>query len=51
MAGIEEFHRELSAKKYRYGRPGLEEQPWGARTITTHDPFGNRLTFTEPTSK
>ena len=26
---------ELSAKNYRYGRPGLEEQPWGARTITT----------------
>ena len=51
MTGIEELHRELSEKKYRYGRPGLEEQPWGARTITTHDPFGNRLIFTEPTGQ
>ena len=41
MTGIDELHRELTDKKYRYGRPGLEEQPWGARTVTTHDPFGN----------
>jgi len=50
MTGIEELHRELSGKNYRYGRPGIEEQPWGARTITAHDPFGNRLVFTEPTA-
>jgi len=49
MTGIEELHRELSEKEYRYARPGLEEQPWGARTITVSDPFSNRLTFTEPT--
>ena len=51
MTGIEQLHRELSGKKYRNGRPGLEEQPWGVRTITTHDPFGNQLIFTEPTSQ
>ena len=50
MKGIEEFHRELGEKKYRYGRPGLEHQPWRARTVTVHDPFGNVLTFTEPDS-
>ena len=27
MTGIEELHRELGEKKYRHGRPGLEEQP------------------------
>jgi uncharacterized glyoxalase superfamily protein PhnB len=50
VTGIEELHRELSEKKYRYARPGLEEQPWGARTVSISDPFGNRLTFAEPTA-
>jgi uncharacterized glyoxalase superfamily protein PhnB len=46
--GIAAFHRELTEKKYRYARPGLETQPWGARTVTVGDPFANRLTFSEP---
>jgi uncharacterized glyoxalase superfamily protein PhnB len=45
--GIEAFHRELTEKKYRYARPGLEDQPWGARTVRVSDPFGNKLTFSE----
>lgn len=45
--GIADLHRELTGKKYRYARPGLEEQPWGARTVTVTDPFGNKLTFSE----
>ena len=49
MTGIEALHRELSDKKYRYGRPGIETQFWGARTVTTYDPFGNVLTFAERT--
>ncbi|WP_425064935.1 glyoxalase superfamily protein [Reyranella sp.] len=47
--GIAAFHRELTERKYRYARPGLETQPWGARTVTVGDPFANRLTFSEPT--
>lgn len=46
--GIAAFHRELTEKKYRYARPGLEDQPWGARTVTVTDPFANKLTFSEP---
>ncbi|MDB5490118.1 MAG: bleomycin resistance protein [Reyranella sp.] len=46
--GIAEFHRELTEKKYRYARPGLEDQPWGARTVSVSDPFANKLTFSEP---
>lgn len=45
--GLDALHAELSAKRYRYGRPGIEEQPWGARELTVHDPFGNRITFSE----
>ena len=49
MTGADALQRELADKKYRYGRPGVQEQPWGARTVTTYDPFGNVLTFAERT--
>lgn len=45
-AGLDAFHGELSAKAYRYARPGIEDKPWG-RTVQVTDPFGNRLTFRE----
>lgn len=41
------LHATLSAKDYRYARPGLEAEEWG-QTVTVHDPFGNRLTFLQP---
>lgn len=44
------FHRELLAKAYRYARPGLQEMPWGSTDMSIHDPFGNRLTFTNAIS-
>lgn len=47
VAGIDALHAELAAKRYGYGRPGIQEQPWGMRELTVHDPFGNRITFTE----
>ena len=43
---IRAFHRELTAKAYRYGRPGIEPLPWGQQ-VQVHDPFGNRLRFCE----
>ena len=45
--GIEALHAELSAKRYGYGRPGIETVPWGFRELSVHDPFGNRITFAE----
>ena len=42
---IDGFHRELTAKHYKYARPGIEDQPWGTREVSVKDPFGNRLTF------
>ncbi|MET0389170.1 MAG: glyoxalase superfamily protein [Polyangiales bacterium] len=42
------LHAELTAKRYRYNRPGLETTPWGTRQLEVNDPFGNRLSFNEP---
>jgi len=47
--GLVELHAELTAKRYRYNRPGLETTPWGTRALEVTDPFGNRLTFNERT--
>ena len=51
MQGIEEYHRELAATDYRYCKPGIEHEPWGARVMKVLDPFGNRLLFSEPDKK
>jgi len=50
MEGIEEFHRELLAKRYGYARPGLEVTPW-AREVRLTDPFANRMIFVAPLSE
>lgn len=45
--GLDELHREISAKQYRFARPGIEDAPWGERYVRVFDPFGNKLTFAE----
>lgn len=47
MEGIDEFHREITAKGYKYLRPGIEETFYGARCLQVIDPFGNRIRFNE----
>ena len=44
---LDNLHRELIGKAYKYARPGIEQMPWG-RDMSVRDPFGNRLTFTMP---
>ena len=46
--GLEAYHREITAKGYRFMRPGIEVAPWTARVMEVIDPFGNRLRFNEP---
>jgi uncharacterized glyoxalase superfamily protein PhnB len=46
MRGIKAFHAELTAKDYRYLKPGLENAPWGLE-MTVTDPFSNRIAFCE----
>jgi len=43
------YNRDLIDKKYKYGRPGLEVPEWNEKAVTmiVHDPFGNRITFSE----
>ncbi|MGH7199735.1 MAG: glyoxalase superfamily protein [Planctomycetaceae bacterium] len=45
--GLEEYHREIMAKGYKYNRPGIEIAPWNAKCMEVIDPFGNRLRFSE----
>ena len=42
------LHREISAKGYRYMRPGLETTEWGTIETGVIDPFGNMIRFYEP---
>jgi uncharacterized glyoxalase superfamily protein PhnB len=47
MTGIEEFHREITSKHYKYLRPGLETTFYDAKCVQVIDPFGNRIRFNE----
>jgi uncharacterized glyoxalase superfamily protein PhnB len=47
MTGLDAFHHEITVRDYRYNKPGIEDEPWGARTMKVTDPFGNRLIFAE----
>ena len=46
MQGIDSLHQEISSRKYRFLRPGIETQSWG-RILAVIDPFGNRIQFCE----
>jgi Glyoxalase superfamily protein len=48
VQGIEAFHREITAKPYRYMRPGLDTTPWDTREVGVIDPFANHIRFYEP---
>ena len=43
--GLESYHQELLAKRYKHARPGIEKQSWGTLDMCIQDPFGNRLIF------
>ena len=47
MRGVDDFHREISAKGYGYLRPGVEETFHRSRGMQVIDPFGNRIRFDE----
>jgi uncharacterized glyoxalase superfamily protein PhnB len=45
MTGVDEFHREVTSKSYKYLRPGVQDEFYGARTMHVIDPFGNTHQF------
>jgi uncharacterized glyoxalase superfamily protein PhnB len=47
VTGLDEYHREITARGYRYMRPGVEQTFHGSRCMEVIDPFGNRLRFDE----
>lgn len=47
MTGIEDFHKEITSKNYKYNKPGLETTFYDARCTEVADPFGNRIRFNE----
>ena len=47
---LDDLHREITSRGYRYMRPGVETMPWNARVMEVIDPFGNRLRFSESTA-
>ena len=48
MRGIHAYHRELTAKDYRYYKPAVEDTEHGSWSMQVTDPFGNKLRFSEP---
>jgi catechol 2,3-dioxygenase-like lactoylglutathione lyase family enzyme len=46
--GVRELLAEISAKNYRYWRPGITETFWGRDQLNLLDPFGNRINLCEP---
>jgi catechol 2,3-dioxygenase-like lactoylglutathione lyase family enzyme len=47
MTGIDEFHREISAKNHEHMRPGVERTFFNSKEMVVIDPFGNRIRFNE----
>lgn len=48
MTGVRALHAELTARDYRYMKPGLETAE-GRLELTVTDPFSNRIRFMELT--
>ena len=46
--GLAAYHNLLTAKNYKYNKPGIEKAFWNinVNSMEVIDPFGNRLTFT-----
>jgi hypothetical protein len=47
VTGLDEYHREISAKGYGYLRPGIEPTCHNSNCMEVIDPFGNRIRFDE----
>lgn len=46
VTDVAAIHREITARDYRFLKPGLQDAPWG-RELQLTDPFSNRITLCE----
>jgi len=51
VTGLDEYHREISAKGYGFMRPGIERTFHNSNNMQVIDPFGNHLRFDESLEK
>ncbi len=47
VKGLDDYHREISAKGYGFLRPGIETTFHNSKGMEVTDPFGNRIRFDE----
>jgi len=47
VRGLDDYHREITAKGYGFMRPGIERTFHESRCMTVIDPFGNQIRFDE----
>ena len=45
--GLQEYHKELQSKKYKYNNPGISKTAWNTLCVNVCDPFGNKIDFNE----
>ncbi|SEK43185.1 Uncharacterized conserved protein PhnB, glyoxalase superfamily [Roseovarius nanhaiticus] len=45
---VEAYCAALNAKRYKFARPGVQDQPWGFKDMSITDPAGNKLIFCTP---
>jgi len=44
---LENLHREVISKEYKYNKPEITTAPWGAIVFEVTDPFSNKVLFNE----
>ena len=47
MTGLDDFHKEVTGKNYKFMKPGLEKTFHGTKCMGVIDPFGNHINFNE----
>ncbi len=44
---LDNLHKEIISKGYKYNKPEISTAPWGARVFEATDPFSNKILFNE----
>lgn len=44
---LDNLHKEVISKGYRYNKPEIATAPWGSRIFEVIDPFSNKILFNE----